>query len=154
MEIILSADEQNVNQQSFITSFILFWHKTNFTLTTKRIVGENPNTLLGIIPLGSNQITFPLKSVGGVSGSTKFHLSRFLVGLVVAYLGFSLFGNTFLGGLLLLLIGVGMLLNSYVATFVIASNTGQSTTVELSILEKAKVAELVSATNLKIAELS
>jgi hypothetical protein len=154
MEVVLSADEQIVNKQSFTTSFILFWHKTNYTLTNKRIVGENPNTLMGFFPLGQNQVTFPLKSVGGVSGSTKFYTARFLLGLVVAYIGIKMFGSNFLGGLIVLVLGVAALLNSYVATLIISSNTGQSTTVDLSILEKDKVAEMVTATNLKIAELA
>lgn len=153
MEVVLATEEQIVNKQSFTTSFILFWQKTDFTLTNKRIIGENPNTLLGLIPLGKNQITMPLKNISGVSGSNKFHLARFLLGVVVTYLGIKNLGSSFLPGIVFSLFGIATLLNSYVSTFIISNNSGQTTVVELSFLEKAKVSELVTATNHKIAEL-
>lgn len=153
MEIVLSQEETITGKQSFTTSLILFWLKANFTLTNKRLVGENPNTLIGLIPLGKNQITFPLKNIAQVSSSTKFYLFRFLLGIIVVFLGIKGFSSSFMAGFILSLLGIGALVNSYVATFVIASNSGQSTIVPLSILEKDKVNQLVTEINHKISEL-
>lgn len=153
MELILGSEEQMVKKESFNASLLLVWLKTDFTLTTKRIGGTNPNTMLGIIPLGQKQFTYPLKNIASVSSSTQFHFWRLIIGIVLSYIGLKMFGESFLGGLVLALLGLSCLLNCYTVAFSIANNAGQAPAIELSILEKDKVAALVSDINHKISEL-
>lgn len=154
MSIVLSKDEQIVDTQEFTTNLILSWIKTKFSLTSKRIVGSEPNTLFGAIPLGSKEITYPLKSIAGVGVSTKFHFKRLLLGLFLVFTGFGFLGDSFLVGLILLLLGALPLLNSYTSTLSITNNAGQSHNIEMSILEKDKVQDFVQKTNNSIAEIA
>ncbi len=152
MDVVLTAEEQLVKKEILKVNLLLVWLQTDFTLTNKRIVCSYPNTLMGIIPLGQNQITYPLKNIAGVTGSTKFHFWRFVVGLFLLIFGLKMLTGSPAGGLIMLLLAASLLLNSYTSTFIITNNAGQAPVIELSIIEKEKVAQLVSDINHKIAE--
>lgn len=153
METVLSKDEQVVESKNFTTNLILNWLKTDFTLTNKRIVGSQPNTLFGLIPLGKAEITFPLKNVSGVGVSTQFYFKRFLFGAILALIALGTFGSSFLLGLILLVLGSLLLVNSYTASLKITNNAGQSPVIEISILEKDKIQQFANKVNSSIADL-
>lgn len=146
-----ASQEQVLESREFTTNLALFWLKTHFELTTKRVRGNAPNTFLGIVPLGKYEITFPLRNVAGVSSSTKFYFKRFVVGVVLILIGLSFVGDSLFIGLLLLLVGAIAVLNCYVSRFTITNNAGQSPTVDLSILEKEKVRRFVAEVNEQVA---
>ena len=151
MATILATDEQIVNQEKFTSSLIIFWLKTEFTLSNKRIIGKYPRTLFGIIPLGNVEMTLPLKNIASVLSSTKFYFSRLFIGLIFVFVGFAMI-NSF--GIFLLLFGVLSILNCFTSTFVVSSGGATSSAViELSILEKSKVATFVSNINHRIVDL-
>ncbi len=153
MSLPLSKDEQLVNEETFTTNLLLFWLKTNFALTTKRVMGNAPNTLMGIIPLGKNEITYPLKNIAGVASSTKFHFLRLIIGIFLVPISLSILTSSFLLAIVLLLLGALALLNCYTSTLVITNNAGQAPVVEVSILDKGKVQSFVNVINSKIADL-
>jgi len=127
--------------------------KANFGLTNKRVTGHTPNTLLGLIPLGKNQIAQPLKNIASVTSSTKFSFMRLLIGVVFLIAGFSTMGSSFIGGVVLLILGAINILNCFTATFVITNNAGGGTNYEISILEKSKVIAFTNEVNTVIADL-
>jgi hypothetical protein len=153
MSTVLGKDEKIEYESTFTANLILFWLKANYVLTNKRVTGDTPNTLLGLIPLGKAQIAQPLKTIASVSSSTKFSILRLIIGLIFVGIGFNVLGSSLLGGLILLLIGAINVLNCYTATFVITNNSGQSAGYEISILEKAKVQDFVNRINTVIAEI-
>ena len=154
MSIVLGKDEVIVDKKQFTTNLILAWLKTDFTLTSKRIAGHQPNTLFGLIPLGKQEVTFPLKNVASVGVSTKFHLKRLLVGGIVALIGLSMMGNSFVGGLIVTALGAIPLLNSFTASFTYTNNAGHTSHVEMSILEKEKTQQFVNQINTTIADIA
>lgn len=153
MKPVLSQEEGLVREDIFTSNLLLAWLKTDFTLTNKRVVGSYPNTLMGLIPLGQNQLTYPLKNIAGVASSTKFHFWRLVIGLFFGIFGLQMLSSSPAGGLILLLIAASFILNSYTATFIVTNNAGQAPVIELSILEKDKVAAFVADINHKISEL-
>lgn len=153
MGLVLSKDEVLQREDTFTTNLVLFWLKTDFSLTSKRVMGHAPNTFLGMIPLGKSEFTYPLKNIAGIAASTKFHFVRLLVGLILVFAGFGVFDSSFIGAIILILLGLSPLANCYTSTFVITNNAGEAPIIELSILEKDKVAEFVGAANAAIAEL-
>lgn len=150
MSTILGKDEEKIREATFTANLILFWLKANYVLTNKRITGHTPNTLFGLIPLGKAQVAQPLKTVASVVSSTKFHIWRLLLGLILVIAGFSTIDSY---GIIILIIGLVNLLNCYTATFVVTNNAGQSVGYEISILEKSKVVEFVNEINTVIAEI-
>lgn len=153
MSTILGKDEKNVREAVFTANLILFWLKANYVLTNKRVTGHTPNTLFGLIPLGTAQIAQPLKTIASVSSSTKFSIVRLIIGLVFLGIGFGMFGSSFIIAIILLILGAINILNCYTATFVITNNAGQSAGYEISILEKSKVEEFTDEVNTVIADL-
>ncbi|SFS41304.1 hypothetical protein [Paenibacillus sp. 453mf] len=154
MSIVLGKEESLVDKKQFTTNLILAWLKTDFTLTSKRIAGHQPNTLFGLIPIGKKEVTFPLKNVSSVGVSTKFHLRRFIFGGVITLIGLSILGGSFFGGLIVTLLGLIPLLNSYTASISYTNNAGHTSSIEMSILEKEKAEQFVQQINLSIADIA
>jgi hypothetical protein len=154
MNIALGKDEEKSVSEKFTTNLVLSWLKTDFSLTNKRLVGFQPNTLLGVFPLGKSEVTYPLKNIASVGVSTEFHLKRFILGIILVLVGLGMFGDSFLGGLILLAIGALPLLNSFTSTMVITNNGGQTVGIEISILEKDKVQQFVNKVNVGISEVA
>ncbi len=153
MSTILGKNEQIIKKATFTANLILFWLKANYVLTNKRVTGDTPNTLFGLIPLGKAQIAQPLKTIASVTSSTKFSFLRLIVGVVFLIIGLSTLGSSFIGGIILLILGAINILNCFTATFVITNNAGQSSSYEISILEKSKVIEFTNEVNTVVADL-
>jgi uncharacterized membrane protein len=131
---------------------LLSWLTTDLEVTTRRFKGYDRNTFLGLIPFGKNEITFPLKNIASVSTSTKFHLKRFIIGLFFTFAAFGAMGESFIGGLIMLIIGVIPLLNCYTSRLKVTNNAGESPTIEISILEKGNVQTFANKVNDAIVE--
>ncbi|KYC84227.1 hypothetical protein MXL46_15365 [Heyndrickxia sporothermodurans] len=58
MNITLGKDERVTSSEQFTTNLVLSWLKADFSLTNKRVVGFQPNTLFGLFPLGRNEVSF------------------------------------------------------------------------------------------------
>ncbi|WP_188206904.1 hypothetical protein [Alkalibacillus aidingensis] len=152
MNIALGKDEEVTSKGNFITNLVLAWLKTDFSLTNKRFIGFQPNTLLGVFPLGKKEISYPLKNIASVGVSTQFHLKRFILGLILVFIGLAMFGDSFLGGLILLAVGILPLLNSFTTTMGVTNNAGQVVNIEMSILEKDKVQQFINEVNIAISD--
>lgn len=150
LDIVLGKDESIIRHDAFTTNLILFWLKSNFELTNRRVAGESPNTLFGIIPLGKLEISQPLQNITSVACNTKFHIGRLIIGLffVLMFLG-AQNAATFI----LLLFGFVFLANSYTSRIAIASNNMSAQSFEISILEKAKVENFVTNINTVLTEI-
>lgn len=152
MSVVLGKDEKIVSEHKFKPNLILFWLKASYVLTDKRLTGSQPNVFLGLIPLGKAQVNQPLKTIASVNSGTKFYFKKFIIGLVLTIAGFAVMSETFAGGLIALIFGVVILLNSFMSTFVIMNNGGQQVGYSLSWLEKSKVQQFVNEINTVIAE--
>lgn len=104
--------------------------------STTRFVFKSPNTLLGLIPVGTNENTIPLRNVASVSSNVTFRAGRFILGLLLLIIGFS----TLLGlGLLLVPLSILILLASFPTSLQVQNPAGGSTTIDVSPLEKEKL---------------
>lgn len=151
MSTVLAKEEKQVRTDSFTANLILFWLKANYTLTNKRVTGNSPNTFLGLIPLGNNEFSQPLKTIASVSSSTQFKFKVFIFALILLIGGFAMIDSII--GFVLIFFGAINLLNSYTSIFLVTNNAGQSEGYEISILEQSKVKEFVDQVNTVIADL-
>ncbi len=145
MEIVLAEGESIVREEAFNPSLVLFWLKSRLVLTNRRLLGTAPNTVLGLIPLGTTNITQPLKGVSQVAVSSKFRIFRFIIGLLVLIAGF---GAGDVGGVVIGLVGLLILVLAFNAQLEIRDNSGSSQGLDVAWNEKAKAesfAAIVSA---------
>lgn len=153
MDIILGKEEKISDSKMFTTNLILGWLKTEMAITNKRLAGHSPNTLLGIIPMGRNDISYPLKNIASVSIKTKLHIIRLIIGFALFVYGLDFLSRDFLPALIVTLIGIALMLNGFTSQIVVFNNSGQKDdSVQVSILEKGKAKQFVNEVNQEIAD--
>lgn len=62
-ETVLVADR-------FMFSTVAFYLHTDLALTNRRLYAVRPNTLLGLIPVGTARSNFPVENIAGVNAGT------------------------------------------------------------------------------------
>lgn len=154
MEYVLGKDESVVKEASFRPNLVLAWLRSEMTVTDKRILGFSRNTLFGLIPLGKNEISYPIKNISSVGTSTKFYFGRFVLGLILVLLSLSMIGESFLGGLFMLILGALPLANSFVSRLIISPNSGNSTKIDVTFLDKDTIQQFSNQVNVTITEVS
>lgn len=123
----------------FMTSLLTFYMKGEIKHEQKFIKLRIPNTILTFIPLGAKKESIPIEQISSASTNFKLRLKNFLIGVLLALVGFfMLFGKTFLIGLILLLIGASNVINSFQTELVIDLTSGKRWTIYFLIFEKSK----------------
>lgn len=98
-----------------------------------------PNSILTFIPLGAKKESIPIEQISSVSVDFKLRLKNFLIGILMGIIGlFLLFGQTFLIGLILLILGASNFINSFQTELVIDMASGKSWFIFFLIFEKRK----------------
>lgn len=124
---------------TFMTSLLTFYMKGEIRHEQKFIKLRLPNTILTFIPLGAKKESIPIEQISSVSADFKLHLKNFLLGVLLAIVGFfMLFGKTFLIGLILLLIGASNVINAFQTELSIDLTSGKTWIISFLIFEKNK----------------
>ncbi len=142
--------EDNITEESFSPSVILFWLRTRMGVSSTRIATTSSNTLLGVIPLGYADATYPLTNVAGVGVNTKLSVARLIFGLVLLGMGGTAMDASASLGFVILILAISMLANAMSATLQISNNAGGVSTVAVSILEKAKLEQFREQINQRL----
>jgi hypothetical protein len=85
--VVLAPEETLAATGEFRVSNILFFLRWRMAVTNRRLIGRTPNTILGIIPLGSNQVSYPLANIADVATRRAYSVSSFLIGLILLLAG-------------------------------------------------------------------
>ena len=85
--VTLAPGEQPLARGSFMFSNVLFFLHWQMAMTNRRLVGQTPNTILGVIPMGSTQVSYPMAAIAGVTVRTRYSVFWLLVGLVLLLAG-------------------------------------------------------------------
>ena len=134
-----ATGETVIARESFSPSPVLFWLKTQLTVTEKRITGRQPNTFAGVVPLGSSEVLFPLKQVSAINVDTKIKPVKMLIGAVLVIAGLSMFGSSFFGALLVLVIGAVLFTSGLTCALTVTSNAGVKNEVVATLFEKTRL---------------
>ncbi|QPK94510.1 hypothetical protein HCQ94_02060 [Actinomyces sp. zg-332] len=135
----LAPGESNVAGVKVSPSLLTAYIKGELMCSSTRFVYKIPNTVLGVIPLGSEENTIPLKSIASVNTATKFHIGRFIFGIVLAIAGFSSITSSFVIGLIMMALGAVLLAMTFPAQLRVVNHAGGVNAVTVSILEKSKL---------------
>ena len=141
-EFTYAPGETNITGDRFSPSVVLFWLKTSIAASSMRVMYKSPNTLLGVIPLGSSTQTIPLRNIASVDTNTKFNPGSFAWGVVFLVAGIACLPDSVAFGILLLLLAATNLANTMSAQLDFVNQAGGRNSVKVSILEKDKLMRL------------
>lgn len=141
-EFTFAPGEKNIIGDRFSPSVIIFWLKTSIAASSTRIQYKSPNTLFGLIPLGADTKTIPLRNVASVDTSTKFNLGSLVWGVVFLLIGLGCLDSSVAVALVLILVAAANLANTMSASLVFHDPSGGANTITVSILEKNKLMQL------------
>lgn len=141
-EFTFAPGERSVIGDRFSPSVVIFWLKTSIAASSTRIQCKSPNTLFGLIPLGTDTKTIPLRNVASVDTSTKFNLGSLVWGLVWLFVALGCFQSSVAIALILLFVAAANLANTMSASLVFRDPSGGANTITVSILEKDKLMQL------------
>jgi len=144
-EFTYAPGETNITGDRFSPSVVLFWLKTSIAASSMRVQYRSPNTLLGVIPLGSSTQTIPLRNIASVDTNTKFNLGSFVWGAVFLIAGLAFISDSALVGILFLVLAAANLANMMSAQLDFVNQAGGRNSVKVSILEKDKLMQLAQA---------
>ena len=141
-EFTFAPGEKNIIGDRFSPSVIIFWLKTSIAASSTRVQYRAPNTLFGLIPLGADTKTIPLRNVASVDTSTKFNLGSLVWGVVFLLIGLGCLDSSVAVALVLILVAAANLANTMSASLVFHDPSGGANTITVSILEKNKLMSL------------
>ncbi|MEK0372832.1 hypothetical protein [Corynebacterium mastitidis] len=153
-DIILAPGEKGLYAQQFRPRLTLFWLSTTMVVTNKRILIRYPNTILGAIPLGFEEMAMPIGSVAGVTVSQKVKVGQLLfsgfLALILILSGFSQVGSSIGMAFILILLGAffgAVALNAIGSSFAVTNSGGGRNECTVSILEKEKLTQFKNKAN-------
>ena len=115
----------------YLKSLVTFYLKG--TIYTERgfLKFKQPNTFLGIIPLGSKEESILIKQIVGINSSFKFEISYFLMGLLL-----------FIGGLptiILSIFGVLAIISSFQTDFEVSTTGSAKKHISFIVFDNGKM---------------
>ena len=135
---------------TFMTSLLTFYLKGEIRAEQNFLKLKMPNTLLTFIPLGAKKNSVPINQIADVSTNFKLIPKNMLFGVIEIIFGFSLFGTSFLLGLLLLIIGSCTVINSFQTELDVRTSSGTVYRLFFLIFDKSKAGSAESAINAMI----
>lgn len=123
-EFTFAPGEKNIIGDRFSPSVIIFWLKTSIAASSTRIQYTTPNTLFGLIPLGADTKTIPLRNVASVDTSTKFNLGSPVWGVVFLLIGLGCLDSSVAVALVLILVAASNLANTMSAQLDFVNQAG------------------------------
>ena len=137
-DINLAPGESGIYSISFRPNLVLFWLRSTFLVTNRRIAVKYPNTILGFIPLGFEERSMPMGSIAGVNASLQVKVGRLIFFGILALIFLIMTfqdGFHFWAFLLMVLCLIGAA-NSVLASLQVMNNGGGSQEATVSILDK------------------
>lgn len=125
-DILLAPGETGLYGRTFRPNLVLFWLRTTILVTNRRIAVKGPNTILGVIPLGYEERSMPIRSVAGVTSSLSVAVVRLMVFGILTLFSVVLLFQT-------LKHGDAMMIMWLLFTLVLGALTANSVTGKLSV---------------------
>lgn len=125
-------------QVQFAISMLFFWMKGFISVDKRLIKISKSNTILGFIPAGMDNQTIPLKNVSASMISSQYKIKPILIGAFLIFFSLTQLGNSFIGGLIFFLIGIGVL-GSGLENVLVIQRAGADYYVPVPFFEKPKL---------------
>lgn len=146
--VVLAPGEAVVAHERFALSLLLFFLHLDLVTTDRRVAGTSPNTILGVIPLGSNAVSYPMSNIASVGTSTRVQPVLLIIGIIVTLVSLGSFAS---GGWFGFLIGLVLIAAAIQSVLVITNNAGAAIAHRVSPLDIGRAQEFVRSINTALA---
>jgi hypothetical protein len=149
----LAPGEKILVESSFMFSTIAFYLHTDLALTNRRLYAVRPNTILGLIPVGTARSNFPLDNIAGVNAGTRFNFLGVIFGLLGLLVGIAALQlpSASVFGLLLILIALGMIAGAPKQAIEVTNSGGGHIRFPVSFFERGRTLDFASGVSEAIA---
>lgn len=134
---------------TILTSLIFFWLKGKIDFEENFIKIKQPNSILGFIPLGSKKFTVAINQIASVDSNFKLYFKELLIGFVEFVFSFAFFDGSMnpVYGIILLIIGLSTMINSFQVKLNINTTSGQVYYISAFIFQKKKLSAVEEILN-------
>lgn len=151
----IHAETRLIESVKFATSYITFYIKGKVDVYNDQVRLEIPNTILGLIPLGSEKRSINITMISEAKSNFKVRALTLFMGFMLTLLGLLGLMSCIAGSpgynpiemLIIFAVGVLLLLNSLQTTISISLASGEQIAIPLVIFEKAKAEQIEAAIN-------
>lgn len=114
VQLGLARGEVVRRTDAWVFSLTHFFLHTKVVLTDRRLAWQRPNTILGVIPVGTQKDNFPLHQISSVSTSMKVSVWSIIIGGLLTLIGLGgLANNGGFGAVIVILVGLLILINAF-----------------------------------------
>ncbi len=140
-----------MNTITWMSSYLTFYLKGIAEFAQDHVKITIPNTILGLIPLGSQSKTLDVKHIASVDSNFSVSFGRLIIGALLASLLPGGLAVLFSGSptapygivyIFLGLMGISMALNAFQTNVTIATTSGERVVISFIIFEKSKASEM------------
>lgn len=151
--VTLATDERVNLAEDFMYSTAAFYLHTELALTDRRFIAARPNTLLGLIPVGTSRASYPIENIAGVSAGTRFDILGVLVGGLALLIGLGTVGldAARVFSFLLILLGGSFVINAPKQWVEIMNSGGGAVRFPVSLFERGRTLEFAGRVSETIA---
>ena len=137
----------------FMFSTVAFFLHTDLVLTNRRLYAVRPNTLFGLIPVGTTRSNFPVENIAGVNAGTRFDVLGVIFGAMALLFGLGAVAipNVGLLGLLLVLLGLVSIVGAPKQSIEVMNSGGGLIRFPVSVFERGRSLEFASQVSEAIA---
>ena len=131
-----------MNTINYITSLLTFYLKGEICSEQNFIQFKEPNTILGLIPLGAKSERIAINQISSVTTNTKMKLGKLIIGIVIAVLALISFKDSFLLGLIILIIAVNSIVDDFEIDLEVDLTSEKKKQLIFSFLRRARLSML------------
>jgi hypothetical protein len=134
----LAPGEEVLVDGRFMYSTTAFYLETELVLTSRRFIATRPNTLLGLIPVGTGRSNFPIENIAGVNAGTHFHVPGLILGILALLVGLAglTIPDTRILGVLLLVLAVNAIVSAPKQAIEVMNSGGGKVVFPVSFFER------------------
>ena len=151
--VTLAPDEGVHIAEIFTYSTVAFYLHTELALTNRRFIAARPNTVLGLIPVGTNRASYPIENIAGVSAGTRFDILGVLFGAVALVFGVGTLGidAARVLSVVLVLLGASSVINAPKQWVEVMNSGGGALRFPVSVFERGRTLEFAGRVSETIA---
>lgn len=151
--VALAPDEGVHIAEVFMYSTVAFYLHTELALTNRRFIAARPNTVFGLIPVGTSRSSYPIENIAGVSAGTRFDILGVLFGGLALLVGLGTLGidTARVLSVLLILLGASAVINAPKQWVEVMNSGGGAVRFPVSAFERGRTLEFAGRVSETIA---
>ncbi len=152
----LAPGEVPLVGDTFRFSTIAFYLHTELVLTNRRLYAVRPNTIFGLIPVGTGHSNYPVENIAGVSAGTRFDVLGVILGVLAVLVGLAAVAIPGAAplGVLLLILAVAAIAGAPKQAIEVMNSGGGVIRFPVSVFERGRTFEFANRVSEAVARTS